>query len=128
MQLKHITLLTSLFFLSAHTAPTPAALPTAFAPANPLPNQQGCTAVDNGIFSTYATNIGLPFDQFVCSKIFGGLNDNCPGLDGFVCVQNGFVNQINLQWDCLNGHGAGINRALEFQFPTIEGGFSCPDH
>jgi len=94
------------------------------------PNTQSCTCTDYGIgLGSYSVTIGIPFNGGGrCNDVLNALNnagDMRPSAWQCVDDQNGGT---QLWFNALLNRGGDIDAALESMYPTIAGGFNCPDY
>jgi hypothetical protein len=111
------------------------------------PNTQSCTAEDHGLFASYSVDIGITYANGIgCNDVFNALMAETT-ISNWQCVDDGaggtqlwfnaglgkFLAVFQEVFACsvcslyCSGDGAGISSALLSMYPTIEGGFNCPD-
>ena len=88
---------------------------------------QSCHATDHGLFASYSVDIGITYANGVgCDDIYNAIENNV-GISNWQCVADGSGN-TQLYFDAGTYNAAGINSALEQEYPSIDGGFNCPDY
>ena len=128
---------TAIFAIVMSTISSVLAAPTPAIPENPNTalnkrvnaNQQSCTCTQHFIDSgSYSIDIGIPIDnQAGCDDVYNALPDGV-GLNNWQCVSDGAAGFTQLWFNMQLGHAAQINAALNKMYPTIQGGFNCPDN
>lgn len=100
-------------------APTPSA-------DNPV---QSCHCSDRGnSIGAYGVYIGVTYaGGSGCDNVYNALENSGCLLSSWQCVEAGDGN-TQLYFNAALGNGGRINSALESMYPTVQGGFNCPDY
>jgi len=103
-------------------SPSPSPTPTPSPPPAPV---QSCYGTDHFLWVSYTVNIGVPYDSAVCDPTYHDLESETWSVTNWHCVER---DGNTLLWFSTTPNWAyRINKVLESHFPSVAGGFNCPD-
>jgi hypothetical protein len=120
---------TSVSQTTQQTVQEPTSTSTSTSTPSPTPSAptQSCHAIDNYWWISYTVFIGIPYGgEKDCDATYNALESATWSISLWKCVEkNG---DIQLSFNAFPYEGSLINGALESRYPTVAGGFNCPDH
>ena len=93
---------------------------------SPAPTQH-CHGSYHYWWVAYSIQIGIPYiGSADCDATYHALESATTSVTGWQCVKAS-DGTIQLWFNCFPDDAADINRVLESRYPTIAGGFNCPN-
>jgi hypothetical protein len=106
-------------------APPPAP-PPASTTTPPSPPTQSCHGTSHYWWTAYSVQIGIPYGGAKdCDATYHALESSTTSITNWQCVEKD--GDIQLWFNAFANDGAKINSALESRYPSVAGGFNCPD-
>jgi len=104
----------------------PPASPPASTTTPPSPPTQSCHGTNHYYWTSYSVQIGIPYGGAKdCDATYHALESATTSITNWQCVENN--GDIQLWFNAFANDGAEINSALESRYPSVAGGFNCPD-
>jgi hypothetical protein len=106
-------------------APPPSS-PPASTTTPPSPPTQSCHGTSHYYWTAYSVQIGIPYGGAQdCDATYHALESATTSITNWQCVEKD--GDIQLWFNAFANDGAKINSALESRYPSVAGGFNCPD-
>ena len=87
---------------------------------------QSCHGTDHYYWISYSVLIGVPYGGAKdCDDTYHALESATASISNWQCVEKD--GNIQLWFNAFPNYGSAINGALESRYPSVAGGFNCPD-